>query len=183
MACSLFSAVQVAFATTVERFRPYAVDVPAEASQTWSGALTADSQAGAYGKTGGGELTFPLGSVLMRNAFNFNLWEGSLKLTDDGTSPSVDTTTPPAVMNSALLWLEAGVNYGWKDEAAGTVETWYDRREASVGGTSYPRAVAANSNMQDASKKAIYYAKAETAEDQKSRLYFNGLGEAGSTMV
>lgn len=184
MACSLiFATAQVAFATTVERFRPYAVDVPAEASQAWSGALSADSQAGAYGKTGGGELTFPLGSVLMRNAFTFNLWEGSLKLTDDGTSPSVDTTTPPAVMNSALLWLEAGVNYGWKDEAAGTVETWYDRREASVGGTSYPRAVAANSNMQDASKKAIYYAKAETAEDQKSRLYFNGLGEAGSTMV
>ena len=133
MACSVsgIAFALVASATTVERFRPYAVDVSTEG--TWSGALSADSQAGAYGKTGGGELTFPLGSVLMRNAFDFNLWEGSLKLTDDGTSPSVDTTTPPSVMSRATLWLEAGVNYGWQDQAAGTVETWYDRRETFSG--------------------------------------------------
>lgn len=183
MACSLFSAAQVAFATTVERFRPYAVDVSEGA--TWPGALSADSQAGAYGKTGGGELTFPLGSVLMRNAFTFNLWEGSLKLTDDGTSPSVDTTTPPVVMNSAALWLEAGVNYGWKDEVAGTVETWYDRREANESGTfgsSYPRAKATASNSKDAKLKAVVYAQAQTAGDGKKRLYFNGRGNAGSTM-
>jgi len=175
--------VQTSSADVVERLRPLTTNVVDDASQTWTETLSADSQPGAYGKTGGGELTFPLGSVLMRNAFAYNLWEGALRLTDDGTSPTVDTTTPPVVMSEAALWLEAGKNYGWKDEAAQTVEYWYDRREASVGGSSYPRAKAAESNSRDADTKGIYYAKAQTAADGKVELNFNGLGNTGSTML
>ncbi len=83
-------------------------------------------------KVGAGTYSLSAEQVRARSELGVNVHQGTLAFSDAGGEiPSV--TTPPAVMNAAVLWLEASTNV--VADADGYVTKWYDVRETQSAGT------------------------------------------------
>ncbi len=83
-------------------------------------------------KIGPGTYTLPAEQIRARSELGVNVHQGTLAFSDAGGEiPSV--TEPPAVMDAAVLWLEASTNV--VADADGYVTKWYDVRETQGAGT------------------------------------------------
>lgn len=98
-------------------------------------------QAGWVTKSGAGTWTLPLSNFLgfFGSGFELGLRGGTLELTS-GTAPDF-VTTPPAVLQTAALWLAAGTNMAL-DTDSNSVLGWYDVREPSASAGSHCYAAA-----------------------------------------
>ena len=128
-------------------------------------------------KIGDGVYSIPIQNVLSRSPVGVNVHKGTLAVVDDGgATPSV--TDPPAVMNAAVLWLEASTNV--VADADGYVTKWYDVREtqsADTWGATRYRGVSAITDIEGATNPVMRVNAAG-----QPMVYFNGR-RSGSYMT
>ena len=127
-------------------------------------------------KIGAGTYSLSAEQVRARSELGVNVHQGTLAFSDAGGEvPGV--TEPPAVMDAAVLWLEASTNVAV--DADGYVTKWYDVRETQSdgawGATRY-RGIAAVANIAGATNPVM---RANAAG--QPMVYFNGR-QSGSYM-
>ena len=83
-------------------------------------------------KIGAGTYSLSAEQVRARSELVVNVHQGTLAFSDAGGEVS-GVTEPPAVMDAAVLWLEASTNV--VADADGYVTKWYDVRETQSAGT------------------------------------------------
>ena len=91
--------------------------------------LAPAQMAASIDKIGDGVYSIPVQNVLSRSPVEVNVHKGTLAIVDDGSAtPSV--SEPTAVLNKALLWMEASTNVVADED--GYVSAWYDVREKNT---------------------------------------------------
>ena len=127
-------------------------------------------------KIGAGTYSLSAEQVRARSELGVNVHQGTLAFSDAGGEVS-GVTEPPAVMDAAVLWLEASTNVA--ADADGYVTKWYDVREtqnAGAWGATRYRGIAAVANIAGATNPVM---RANAAG--QPMVYFNGR-QSGSYM-
>lgn len=140
--------------------------------------LVAAPLASSIDKIGAGTYSLSAEQVLARSELGVNVHQGTLAFSDAGGEiPSV--TEPPAVMDAAVLWLEASTNV--VADADGYVTKWYDVRETQSAGmwgaTRYRGVAAVIADIEGATNPVMRVNAAG-----QPMVYFNGK-KSGSYMM
>ena len=141
-------------------------------------ALVVAPLASSIDKIGAGTYSLPAEQVRTHSELGVNVHQGTLAFSDAGGEiPSV--TEPPAVMDAAVLWLEASTNV--VVDADGYVTKWYDVRETlsagTWGATRYRGVSAIASGIEGATNPVM-----RTYNAGQKMVYFNGR-QSGSYMT
>ena len=87
---------------------------------------------GEFYKTGAGTYVLPGAKLNQQRPVNLVVTDGTLKL-QAGEDATVDATTPPAVMQDASFWVDAGRNVVTEESDGATrVTRWCDARETNT---------------------------------------------------